>query len=285
MAWDPRPVQWPVRAEVAPHRWRGHGIWRDVPGGQHCAKDRIGSNINVTGSIGGTGYGAYLQLHADAGGTGVGTVGLAAASINLLGMGSAVDIDYNPAALGSPTDFSPGVAAGTLTSYQLVDTVTQLQTVGGFLGQNFALGRDIDATQTQGWNGGAGFVPIRTAAAPFTGNFDGLGHVVTGLYINAPSSDGVGLFGAVEAVTPASGDRDLQCWSCRSGDCWCEWHWCAGRNDPRHRLRRDLRLSVGARIRLRRELLPRSRAVGRLAGWSAKSPKPAVCDWSRIMQT
>jgi hypothetical protein len=54
---------------------------------------------------------------------------------------------------------------------------------------NYALGSDIDASATSGWNGGAGFESIGQVVAgvdgsPFTGSFHGLGHTVDGLTIN-----------------------------------------------------------------------------------------------------
>jgi len=57
----------------------------------------------------------------------------------------------------------------------------------------YALGSNIDASDTLNWNSGAGFTPIGSLALPFTGTFDGLGHTITGLHINRPVAD-VGLF-------------------------------------------------------------------------------------------
>ena len=160
---------------------------------------QTGGDLTVTGTVIGTGAGAYLQLWADNTGTGTGTVTLASNAINLTGAGAAVDIDYNPTALGTPTDFTPGVVAGLLTAYQLVDNVNQLQLIGTYPTQNFALGKNIDASATQGWNAGAGFVPIGTLGTAFSGNFDGLGHTISNLFINATGVVGsnVGLFGLV----------------------------------------------------------------------------------------
>ncbi len=155
-----------------------------------------GGNLAVNSTITGAGDGAYLQLWADNAGSGKGTVTLAAQAITLTGAGAAVDIDYNSASLGAPTDYAPGVAAGALTAYQLVNSIAQVQAISAHPDQNFALGRDIDASATQGWNGGAGFAPI----APFTGNFDGLGHAISHLYILAPGSNGIGLFGQVGGI-------------------------------------------------------------------------------------
>ena len=165
---------------------------------------QAGGSIAVPGSITDSSSGAYLHLLADDLGTGTGTVTLANGTVNL--PGGLVDIYYNPASLGTPTDFSAGIAAGTATAYQLVNNVDQLQLVGSYLTQNFALGRNIDASATQGWNNGAGFVPIGTFENAYTGNFDGLNHAITNLYIHAPSgpSEPVGLFGQFGAGTGAS---------------------------------------------------------------------------------
>jgi filamentous hemagglutinin family protein len=57
---------------------------------------------------------------------------------------------------------------------------------------NYALGANIDASATSGWNSGAGFEPI----VNYTGTFDGLGRTIGDLYINRPETDGVGLFGS-----------------------------------------------------------------------------------------
>ncbi len=59
---------------------------------------------------------------------------------------------------------------------------------------NYALGSDINASPTSGWNAGAGFEPIGNSTTPYAGNFDGLGHTIDQLLINR-ASDNVGLFG------------------------------------------------------------------------------------------
>ncbi|RBP18354.1 filamentous hemagglutinin family protein [Roseiarcus fermentans] len=61
---------------------------------------------------------------------------------------------------------------------------------------HYALGSDIAAGATAGWNAGAGFTPIGTVGLPFNGTFDGLGHTITGLTINRPATADVGLFGS-----------------------------------------------------------------------------------------
>lgn len=77
-------------------------------------------------------------------------------------------------------------------------TGTDLQGINGDLTGNYVLGDDIDASGTASWNptvsGNEGWTPIGSNANKFTGNFDGLGHTVDGLYINRDDSH-QGLFG------------------------------------------------------------------------------------------
>ncbi|MFG1422819.1 MBG domain-containing protein [Roseixanthobacter liquoris] len=81
------------------------------------------------------------------------------------------------------------------SAYTLIHDATGLQAMG--TSGLYALGNDIDASATAGWNAGAGFAPIGT----FTGTFTGLNHVIDGLTINRPSTDSVGLFGSATGVT------------------------------------------------------------------------------------
>jgi len=95
------------------------------------------------------------------------------------------------ARLGSDTNIAP-------TAYSVILSVQQLQNISrtGLAGK-YVQGMDIDASATAGWNAGAGFVPIGNGSTNFTGVFDGLGYVITGLTINRPTTDAVGLFGVV----------------------------------------------------------------------------------------
>jgi len=82
-------------------------------------------------------------------------------------------------------------------------TVEELQLIGndpGYpLNGHYVLTQDIDASSTAGWNSGAGFDPIGSSSLPFTGKFDGQGYVVTGLTINRPGENYVGLLAALGA--------------------------------------------------------------------------------------
>jgi|GEM_PF-2558783 len=64
----------------------------------------------------------------------------------------------------------------------------------------YELTADIDlSAYGASFNSGKGWIPIGTYNNPFQGKFDGGGHTVSGLYINAPTTDFIGLFGVVES--------------------------------------------------------------------------------------
>ena len=90
-------------------------------------------------------------------------------------------------------------SAGTTRNFTVINALgtqgststTDLQGISGNAAGNYALGADIDASATSGWNSGQGFAPISN----FTGQLDGLGHKITNLTINRPNTtNGVGLF-------------------------------------------------------------------------------------------
>lgn len=83
----------------------------------------------------------------------------------------------------------------------LIYSIEGLQAMGHGLAGHYALGQSIDARATEDWNGGAGFAPIGRDGAPFTGSFDGRGHVIHGLFIHRPGENNVGLFGRTRNAT------------------------------------------------------------------------------------
>lgn len=99
-------------------------------------------------------------------------------------------------------DFGARTGTGLLTingqGYSVINDVTQLQSVS--LTGNYALGGDINASATSGWNGGLGFAPLGNNTNPFKGVFDGLGHKINALTINRPTTLYVGLFGYTDIV-------------------------------------------------------------------------------------
>jgi filamentous hemagglutinin family protein len=178
-------------------------------------------NINFASgaSITGTGSGAGLTLRADSGGTGTGTINFAGGTQVSLPSGS-VDLYYNPASNRTPANggtnaaagtvnstsyigappaetWSNFISAGTLRPWMLVNSIYDLQNVTNNLAADYALGTNINATATAGWNAGAGFAPLGTSGAGFTGQFDGLGQTISNLTINRALTADVGLFGDV----------------------------------------------------------------------------------------
>ncbi|WFU19654.1 MBG domain-containing protein [Bradyrhizobium sp. CB3481] len=159
-------------------------------------------NIAVNANIASTGGGGVV-LRADNAGTGAGTVTFGGGQVSTAG---AVSIYYNPTGSSSTvnttkytaptqTNFSGNVTGGaTLKTYMLINNVFDLQNMKNSLTGTYALGRDIDASITSGWNSGSGFDSIG-AGASFNGSLNGEGHTISGLFINRPSSQNVGLIG------------------------------------------------------------------------------------------
>ncbi len=84
---------------------------------------------------------------------------------------------------------------GTCGNPYQISTVDQLKNIELNLSAYYVLINDIDASSTSSWNSGAGFEPIGNDSNQFSGSFDGQGHNITGLFIDRPSQDDVGLFG------------------------------------------------------------------------------------------
>ena len=55
------------------------------------------------------------------------------------------------------------------------------------------------------WNGGAGWEPIGSEDDPYTANFRGHNHILSNLFINRSSEDGIGLFGTVQSPAARRG--------------------------------------------------------------------------------
>ncbi|MFD0589358.1 S-layer homology domain-containing protein [Paenibacillus sp. GCM10027627] len=94
-------------------------------------------------------------------------------------------------------DFDGGM--GTASQPFRIARAEQLDAVRAYLGPNlyFQLTADIDLS---GYQEGGGWEPIMSVAIglkPFQGHIDGNGYKITGLTINRPDSNAVGLFGAV----------------------------------------------------------------------------------------
>jgi filamentous hemagglutinin family protein len=98
--------------------------------------------------------------------------------------------------------WTPGAYSGLLaqiTGYKLVNSLSDLQSVGSDLAGNYALGKDIDASATST----EPYMPIGNAVTPFTGQFDGQGHRISSLTPQAWLPDDpygtplIGMFGEI----------------------------------------------------------------------------------------
>ena len=164
-------------------------------------------NININASMNGSGF-AQLALEYGQG---------AFAAGNTSSYVIAPNVQVN---LPAGNNFSTKLGSnGSVINYTVITslgaegsvTTTDLQGMSGNLAGNYVLGANIDACATSGcgvpanaWDTGSGFVPIGdnssgTAVTQFTGVFDGLGHTISNLTINRPSTGFVGLFGYAAA--------------------------------------------------------------------------------------
>lgn len=86
--------------------------------------------------------------------------------------------------------------SGTESDPYLVSDGYDLADMANYRTSHFKQVADIDLTEWISDNSSsAGWMPVGTKDAPFEGSFDGGNHTISGLKINRPSSDYVGLFG------------------------------------------------------------------------------------------
>ncbi|WP_254604727.1 two-partner secretion domain-containing protein [Paraburkholderia phenoliruptrix] len=99
---------------------------------------------------------------------------------------------YSAGTIRSNADWRAAPLSGLktqITAYELVNSVGDLASVSANLAGSYALGKDIAASQAPA------FTPIGAMATPFTGEFDGMGHVIDGI-VFTPGGN-VGLFAAI----------------------------------------------------------------------------------------
>jgi len=133
----------------------------------------------------------------------VAVVGLT--SSGLVGVAAAQDT----APTCSSVSFSGG--DGSADDPYEIENVSQLQCIEDDLDAHYELVSDVDASATSGWNDEKGFAPIGSctevgeadpweecSGQQFTGTFDGNSHTVSGLTIDRPDTNGVGLFAAAD---------------------------------------------------------------------------------------
>ena len=95
-------------------------------------------------------------------------------------------------------------SAGLAATATEIWTADDLNNVRNNMGGSYILKADIDLSESV-WSavyGGAGWEPIGAPGTYFWGTFDGGGHTITGLYINRPDTENIGLFGYASSYSP-----------------------------------------------------------------------------------
>lgn len=87
--------------------------------------------------------------------------------------------------------------SGTESDPYLITDVRELQSIKANPTAVYAIDSDIDASNTENWNDGKGFEPI----SEFSGTLQGQGYTISGLYINRPRTNNVGLFATTNEAT------------------------------------------------------------------------------------
>jgi hypothetical protein len=102
----------------------------------------------------------------------------------------------NITALAEDSGFAGG--DGSAGDPYQITTAEQLNAVRNDLSAHYILENDIDLTESVYGEvyGGEGWIPIGNYGNDFKGAFDGGGHTIRGLYINAPDEGNIGLFGS-----------------------------------------------------------------------------------------
>ncbi|WP_347026900.1 GLUG motif-containing protein, partial [Bacteroides ovatus] len=94
------------------------------------------------------------------------------------------------------TSFSGG--DGTVSNPYQITNAIELNEVRNKPFAHFKLMNDIDLSDWITANSPTvGWIPLGNAETPFSGTFDGNGHVISGLWINLPDNNDIGLFGRI----------------------------------------------------------------------------------------
>ncbi|HHV75517.1 MAG TPA: hypothetical protein GXX41_12965, partial [Thermoanaerobacterium sp.] len=124
-------------------------------------------------------------------------------AVNSVGNGAEASVLATPAA-GTDGEFAPGSGNGTTpeTAF-LIATPEHLNNVRNYLGvenadKHFKLTANLNLNVAP-YNIGEGWEPIGMLV-DFTGSFDGGGYTISGLVINRPAQDDIGLFGYAETT-------------------------------------------------------------------------------------
>lgn len=96
-------------------------------------------------------------------------------------------------------EINPEFAGGTGSELNPLEisTLSQLQAIENYTDSHFIQINNINANDTENWNGGSGFNPIGNIVVKFTGSYDGAGYNISGLTIKRENEDYIGLFGYI----------------------------------------------------------------------------------------
>ena len=100
-----------------------------------------------------------------------------------------------PCGCASAGAFTTG--SGLSADPWIISTADELDHVREHLGAHYKLDNDIALNTWSGMDDTLGWDPIGDYYFPFTGTFDGNGHKVTGLWIDRPNEEEIGLFGEI----------------------------------------------------------------------------------------
>ena len=186
----------------------GYTIGIDISGAT-LSSQLTGTNITIA-SISGSGFDGNINVNDTVSWSANKLTLTATNDINIhtaMAASGSASLDLEPAShkvnVGFNTDgtFKGRVdftGTGVLTINGNIYTVINSLPSGGIPGNGYyALGSNLDASATSGWNAGAGFAPVGN----FGIIFDGLGHTINSLYINRSSADDVGLFSYITGAT------------------------------------------------------------------------------------
>lgn len=98
----------------------------------------------------------------------------------------------------SPTPTPEYTPDGSADKPWMITNLAELQAMNNNVANHYILMNDINASETEQWNSGSGFVPIGNTGAKFSGGFNGNGYTISNLYVNRPLTDHVGFFGYLD---------------------------------------------------------------------------------------
>ena len=155
------------------------------------------NNVNVNANISATGANAGLVISPN---TANGSETASGVGSFVLGTGASIQLPNV-----SPSSQTALVISGT--PYTVINSLgsqgsvtgTDLQGINGNLAGNYALGSNIDASATAGWNAGTGFSPIAAGLnTRFAGAINGLGNSVDNLFIHSFITEAIGFIALLD---------------------------------------------------------------------------------------